>query len=574
MGNLNFYSYRLYLFILISILIYCGCKKNTEDSIPYTVYTEGEGEIGPLGGMIKLENTLSEINGASISIPEGALTGNVFIQIRQPDTSYYVHGTSENVFVEILPPGLTFLKNVDIIIPYRPGISHTSVKSYSYDPENYVIKNILMSTAFTDNKRVSLRTNHTGLFFGDDYKLYMGYNMAPIETDGAIRLACQVIVGDFNNIPTRWDYASEGMSNANSILNSDYLPGVAGHFTAYLQYGYYWPHEPISSKEMLIKITEGSANDETYTVTIYSIDNNNHYPIFTKNFVDKESLHEEWMKGVPILFIFDDYTPFPTSEYAINIKWSLNKDEEYFTDIHYINTGGKQQMWAMDQCTRDMNSNSIVDVYEEGLVGQPCPEMPFFEYHGHTYNTVQIGNKCWMKENLNYETGNSWCYDNNPDNCEIYGRLYDWQTVMNGMTASNSNPSGVQGICPPGWHVPSDKEWINLEGTVDSRIWIASSVWFEHLNRGFDAGKRLKSTYGWNDNFNGMDLFGFTGLPGGFGGPIEYRDQGEQGYWWTSSEYNEFNAEYAWSRRLYLGDEVTRSFSNKYVGYSLRCVKD
>ena len=75
-----------------------------------------------------------------------------------------------------------------------------------------------------------------------------------------------------------------------------------------------------------------------------------------------------------------------------------------------------------------------------------------------TYTTVQIGTRCWMKENLNYVTGNSWCYNDNTDNCDTYGRMYDWNTIMNGASSSNSVPSGVQSICPDGWHLPSDAE--------------------------------------------------------------------------------------------------------------------
>jgi len=68
----------------------------------------------------------------------------------------------------------------------------------------------------------------------------------------------------------------------------------------------------------------------------------------------------------------------------------------------------------------------------------------------------------WQK-NLNYETENSWCYDNDGNNCDIYGRLYNWETMMNGEESSDEVPSGVQGICPDGWHVPSDNEWKILE---------------------------------------------------------------------------------------------------------------
>ena len=77
-----------------------------------------------------------------------------------------------------------------------------------------------------------------------------------------------------------------------------------------------------------------------------------------------------------------------------------------------------------------------------------------------------------MQENLAYDQsnyGSDWCYD---DDCATYeatyGRLYNWTAVMQGSASSVSNPSGVRGVCPAGWHLPSDDEWEELEGEVDS----------------------------------------------------------------------------------------------------------
>ena len=97
---------------------------------------------------------------------------------------------------------------------------------------------------------------------------------------------------------------------------------------------------------------------------------------------------------------------------------------------------------------------------------------------GETYLVVTIGEQCWMAENLRYIANGSWL---NPDNPSVsYGRLYDWTALMNEETSSNSNPSGVQGICPTGWHLHSDEEWVELSNTVV----------------GLDNGSRLKSISG------------------------------------------------------------------------------
>ncbi|MDT8394486.1 MAG: fibrobacter succinogenes major paralogous domain-containing protein [Bacteroidales bacterium] len=195
-----------------------------------------------------------------------------------------------------------------------------------------------------------------------------------------------------------------------------------------------------------------------------------------------------------------------------------------------------------------------------------------FTYKGQTYNTVLIGSQVWMKENLNYATGNSWCYDEDPANCASYGRLYDWATIMNGEASSNSVPSGVQGICPPGWHVPSDEEWKILEGTVDSQYGVGDPEWNDTVLRGFDVGKRLKSVLGWPEN-TGTDAYGFSALPGGdrngFG---NFYSIGRYADFWSSTEHNYY---YAWARSLYYNnDEASRYDNYKAYGFSLRCVKD
>lgn len=182
---------------------------------------------------------------------------------------------------------------------------------------------------------------------------------------------------------------------------------------------------------------------------------------------------------------------------------------------------------------------------------------------GQTYNIVEIGNQTWFAENLNYETGNSWCYDNDPSNCATYGRLYDWQTAI--------------GVCPTGWHLPSDDEWKILEGNADTRYGVGDPEW-DHIGyRGYDAGKRLKSQTGWYQN-NGADAFGFSGLAGGYRSSqwpfphFRFDDVGSHGHWWSATEDSSADA---WSRSLgYDDDEAHRRNYNKERGFSVRCVRD
>lgn len=177
----------------------------------------------------------------------------------------------------------------------------------------------------------------------------------------------------------------------------------------------------------------------------------------------------------------------------------------------------------------------------------PCPGTPTVTYEGQVYNTIQIFSQCWLKENLNVGTMimspqnpdnngiiEKYCVDNNPDSCAKYGGLYQWDEAMQYTTQQ-----GACGICPPGWHLPTDEEWKLLAGAVDSQCWIGDNLWDEPGNqyRGYDAGTNLKAKNGWDYNGNGTDLFGFSGMPGGVhytNGPFDH--VGERGNWWTSTK--------------------------------------
>ncbi|MCD4735837.1 MAG: hypothetical protein K8R53_07310 [Bacteroidales bacterium] len=190
--------------------------------------------------------------------------------------------------------------------------------------------------------------------------------------------------------------------------------------------------------------------------------------------------------------------------------------------------------------------------------GIPCPGIPYIEHEGQVYSTIQAGEQCWLRENMNHETGNSWCYGNSAVNCMIYGRLYDWQTATL--------------VCPEGWHLPDDDEWRLLEGTVDSQFPVGSPEWGQTGLRGFDVGLKLKSLDGWYLGGNGTDEYGFSGLPGGyyFDGNFYVLTQG--GLFWSASENS---IQDAWYRRLdFNSDGSYRDIAGKQSGFSVKCVKD
>lgn len=210
----------------------------------------------------------------------------------------------------------------------------------------------------------------------------------------------------------------------------------------------------------------------------------------------------------------------------------------------------------------------------------PCPGTPTVEYEGHVYNTIQIFSQCWLKENLNVgmmipdselmsdnDTIEKYCYNNETDSCTKYGGLYQWNEMMQYTTQP-----GARGICPLGWHLPTDEEWKVLEGAVDSQYGIGDNTWDDWGLHGSDAGTNLKTSSGWFQNGNGTDLFGFSGLPGGYrynnGG---FYNVGGNGVWWTSTEYGYG----AWFRGLsFLSPGVYRDYAYEDSGFSVRCLRD
>jgi uncharacterized protein (TIGR02145 family) len=183
-----------------------------------------------------------------------------------------------------------------------------------------------------------------------------------------------------------------------------------------------------------------------------------------------------------------------------------------------------------------------------GSTGEPCPGIPLItdSRDGQVYPTVQIGSQCWLQKNMNYSTGNSWCY-NNDTYCDTYGRLYDWQTAL--------------GACPSGWHLPGDSEWTALT---------------DFLGGDSIAGGKMKEagTAHWvSPNTGATNSSGFTALPGGyryFNGYFDYLTN--YGFYWSSTEYS---STYAWHRTLYyIVENVNRDYNLKTHGFSVRCVHD
>jgi uncharacterized protein (TIGR02145 family) len=209
-----------------------------------------------------------------------------------------------------------------------------------------------------------------------------------------------------------------------------------------------------------------------------------------------------------------------------------------------------------------------VELIYPDLSSFTCGE-PFTDLRdGQIYNTVEIGTQCWMAEDLNIgeminasnnQSNNSviekFCYNNDPANCETYGGIYQWNEMMKYITLQ-----GVQGICPAGWHLPTDEEWTTVTGFLGGE-----SV----------AGGKMKetgTTHWYPPNTAATNESGFTALPGGGYAAGSFYGMGSNGYWWSSTERS---AGHAWKRSMYCGNgSVYRSYSNMGGGFSVRCVRE
>jgi len=208
-------------------------------------------------------------------------------------------------------------------------------------------------------------------------------------------------------------------------------------------------------------------------------------------------------------------------------------------------------------------SNLFIDLNAISLINFiiPCPGTPTVDYEGKTYNTVLIGEQCWLKENLDVgvmiqgtsnQTDNStiekYCYENNPSNCDTYGGLYQWNEAMQYAT-------GSRGICSEGWHIPTASDFqvlkstVNNNGNILKEIGQGSGSGAGTNTCGFSAlltGNRAMSS----GDFSGLNLYTL--------------------FWGSTSTSG--NGDFM---RLYSDvSTIETGYYNVSHGFSIRCIKD
>ncbi|MBW6497766.1 MAG: hypothetical protein K0B09_05225 [Bacteroidales bacterium] len=253
-----------------------------------------------------------------------------------------------------------------------------------------------------------------------------------------------------------------------------------------------------------------------------------------------------------------------SGEFSSNMT-GLTPNTTYYVRAYATNSAGTGYGEAISITTQSISFGSFTDPRDEA-----------------DYQTVTIGNQVWMAENLRYlpsvvgpEIGSQtspqyyvYGYDGTDVNAAkatanytTYGVLYNWPAAMAGSASSTANPSGVQGVCPTGWHLPSDAEWIQLADNLGGE-----SV----------AGGKLKETgtTHWNSpNSGATNETGFTALPDGYRRNVgTFTSIGDEGSWWTATEYDPSNPLYRFMSYDY--NNLWSFNLLKQVGFSVRCVKN
>jgi uncharacterized protein (TIGR02145 family) len=283
----------------------------------------------------------------------------------------------------------------------------------------------------------------------------------------------------------------------------------------------------------------------------------------------------------------NDTVVLQLGDYTGDIQWQKSTDNTVWTDLSDQTMDSLKFMVTEEAYYRASVTAGSCDPFISEVTqitfatGFVCGTSIITDVDGNEYKTVEIGDQCWMAENLKttrYANGASmvdgtgagdiegdfitkyyfWYNDDSAAHFTVDGALYTWAAAMNGAGATSANPSGVQGACPDGWHLPSDAEWDTLKASLGS-----------------EAGKKLKSTSdNWKLYKNGTNSSGFTGEPSGYRNYYKglFGDYGSGAYYWSTTVSSE---SHPWYRKLTdPSKKLERWESSKAHGMSVRCVKN
>jgi uncharacterized protein (TIGR02145 family) len=271
------------------------------------------------------------------------------------------------------------------------------------------------------------------------------------------------------------------------------------------------------------------------------------------------------------------------SKFRENQNWNINWGNNTFptgTGIHGGPNIPVPLNASFDTTIYYVTFNTQTREYTfEDLSGY-CPDSLTDSRDGKKYDLVLIGNQCWMAQNLNIgtridgtadQTDNSttekYCYNDLESSCDDGGGFYQWDEAMGYNTTE-----GDQGICPDGFHLPTDQELKTLEGMADSNYGVGDPEWNKAGCRGSDAGTNLKSTGGWDTGCTGIDALGFKVLSTGYRNTDgSFTSAGTGTFLWSSSQRPEGGI---WPRNFSCWNLICRDYDSDAYGWSVRCIKN
>jgi len=242
-------------------------------------------------------------------------------------------------------------------------------------------------------------------------------------------------------------------------------------------------------------------------------------------------------------------------------------------------------IWAQNGC-----STSAASVFTFSLSCTSCGSQVFMAVNMNVGTMINGSN-----EQNNNSQLEKYCYNNTPANCTTYGGLYQWAEAVGEPYSSNSTlvggfwqgcdpcgSSGRQGICPAGYHIPTDLEWSRYEWCVENNIpptgttplatFQGNQNWRGTNSSTMGPGAKLKASNSNSPAWDGTNASGFTALPAGTRGIGGFGTLGSLAYFWSATENS---ATHAWNRLLSTGVwQSFRSSALKTHGYSVRCLQN
>ena len=528
----------------------CGEYGDLVDPTEPPLHEDGDGVVGTLGGTVIVGDQSSAIYGAAAVIPEGALTAPIDVQISEAP-NITVEDYPDAQFVEFSPEDADFNQQVILTLPISSSMlkSGIGLKIIMYDAHHNHYSEIAIADLDEEYGLVFFYSGNFGFFAIISGDSDNGYFTDPRD----------------NN---RYKWVSIGQQKW-MAENLRYQMDGSGCFTDYcstygLLYTYYAAMEACPSGWHL------PSDDETIIMEAYL-----GMPEWELN---AYQLREGGQVGHKMKSTYDWYNGgngnnasglnmLPSGIYYNNPDITgfmyFGKNGYFWNSTMY----GHDEAWTRGVYHGTVGVNREHKTLNEGFPvrcikddeGGPA-EGTFTDHRDvQSYRWKRIGNQVWMINNLNWNSsGGSWCYSNDPDKCDTFGRLYNWTTALT--------------ACPSGWHLPSDAEFKEVESYLGmSNADVNSEA---TMRASGEVGTKMKYQAWWANNGSGTNSSGFTVLPTGMydADHQKFEYLYSNGYFWTRDEYN---TNQAWARGVYSSSVgVNRDDFEKTAGFSIRCIRD